>query len=114
MTKDDLLAFMQAHTLAVLSTLGAQGTPQSALIGIAVTSELEIIFDTIKSSRKYGDLIANPAAALVVGCTDETTLQYEGLARLPVGEELERYKAAYLGAWPDGPSRQSWPGICYS
>ena len=22
-------------------------------------------------------------------------------------------KAAYFAAWPDGPSRQSWPGLVY-
>jgi hypothetical protein len=113
MTKDQLFAFIAEHKLAVLSTIGAKGTPQSALVGIAVTPELEIIFDTIKSSRKYGNLVANPAAAFVVGWTGKETLQYEGEAREPVGAELARCQATYFAYLPDGPGRLSWPGICY-
>jgi general stress protein 26 len=113
MTKQELFAFMSRHKLAVLSTIGAHGEPQSALVGFAVTKDLEIIFDTVKSSRKYGNLVANPAAAFVVGCMGETTMQYEGEARELGGDELRRYKEVYFATWPDGPSRQSWPGICY-
>jgi len=113
MTREDLFAFIQAHPLAVLSSVSSQGTPQSALVGIAVTPELEMIFDTAKTSRKYPNLIANPAAAFVVGCTTEQTLQYEGLARELKGEEVAHYQAVYFAAWPDGRERKSWPGICY-
>lgn len=67
MTKEQLFAFIKEHKLGVLSTIGPTGAPQSALVGIGVTAELEIVFDTVKSSRKYGNLIANPAAAFVVG-----------------------------------------------
>jgi len=112
-TKERLFTFIRGHKLAVLSTISAKGTPNSALVGIAVTPELEIVFDTVKSSRKYGNLIANPAAAFVVGCSGDETLQFEGVAREPVGEELARYQAAYFGTWEDGPSRLNWPGICY-
>jgi len=113
MTPEDLFTFIQAHPLAVLSSVSSEGTPQSALVGIAVTPELEMIFDTVKTSRKYNNLIANPAAAFVVGCTTEETLQYEGLARELEGEELARYQAVYFAAWPDGRERQNWPAICY-
>jgi len=34
-----------------------------------VTPELEIIFDTVKSSRKYPNLKKNPLVAWVIGCT---------------------------------------------
>lgn len=112
-TKDRLFAFIKGHKLAVLSTISPKGTPQSALVGIAVTPELEIVFDTVKSSRKYGNLAANPAASFVVGCTSEETLQFEGVATELMGEELARCQAAYFAAYPDGPGRLSWPGICY-
>jgi hypothetical protein len=113
MTREDLFAFIQVHPLAVLSSVSSEGTPQSALVGIAVTPELEIIFDTVRTSRKYANLIANPAAAFVVGCTSEQTLQYEGLARELAGEELAHYQEIYFAAWPDGRARQIWPAICY-
>jgi len=113
MTKDELHAFIDAQTYAVLSTVDPKGAPQAALVGIAVTKDLEIVFDTVKTSRKYKNLTANPAAAFVVGCTGDATLQYEGRAAELAGAELERYKAVYFAKFPDGPSRLSWPNICY-
>jgi general stress protein 26 len=113
MTKDELFAFIKRHKLAVLSTISPQGSPQSALVGIGVSANLEIIFDTVKTSRKYLNLSANPAAAFVVGCTGDETLQFEGTALEPTGHDLQRYQAIYFESYPDGPSRLSSPGICY-
>jgi hypothetical protein len=86
---------------------------QSALVGIAVTQDLEIIFDTVKTSRKYSNLISNSACSFVVGWSGEQTLQYEGNATELNGTELQRCQATYFKAWPDGPSRMAWPGIVY-
>lgn len=108
-----MFSFMQGQTFAVLSSVNREGTPESALVGIAVTPELEIIFDTLKTSRKYGNLKANPAAAFVLGCSGDETLQYEGTAGEPVGAELARVQKAYFAKFPDGPERMTWPNICY-
>ncbi len=57
-----------------------------------------------------------PTIALVLGgwiAGDERTVQYEGVADEPAGAELDRIKQVYLDAWPDGRSRQSWPGLVY-
>jgi Pyridoxamine 5'-phosphate oxidase len=113
MTMADLFTFMAGHKLGVLGNISPEGAPQSALVGIAVTRELEIIFDTVASSRKYANLLANPAASFVIGWTGEVTVQFEGVARKPEGAELARYQQAYFAAWPAGPDRLSWPGIAY-
>ena len=113
MTRTELYGFLSGHKLGVLGYLSEQGTPRSALVGIAVTPELEIIFDTVSSSRKYGDLLANPAASFVIGWEGEVTVQYEGQAFQPTGPDLARYQQMYFEAWPDGPERLSWPGIAY-
>ena len=81
MKRADLFAFIAQSKLGVLSSMGASGTPQSALVGIAVTGDLEIVFDTVKSSRKYANLNARPACSFVFGWTGEQTLQYEGMAK---------------------------------
>jgi len=106
-------AFISKHRYAVLSSLAKNATPQSALIGIAVSPKLEIIFDTVKSSRKYPNLIGNPRCSLVIGWENEQTLQYEGIAGEPTGEELSRYQKIYFATWPDGPARLSWPGLTH-
>ena len=109
-----LHSFLAGFRYGVLSSVSSAGTPQSALVGIATTPELEIVFDTVKSSRKYSSLIARPACSFVVGGWEsEQTVQFEGLAIEPTGDELRRYQQAYFAAWPDGPERLSWPGIAY-
>jgi len=115
MTEADVYAFLAKCKFGVLGTIGHTGTPQSALMGIAVTQQLEIIFDTVKSSRKYPNLIARPACSLVIGGwgPGEQTVQYEGEAEELKSPELERYQETYFKAWPDGPARMSWPGIVY-
>ncbi len=109
----DICQFIAKHKLGVLGSIAPDGTPQSALVGIAVNTELEIIFDTVKSSRKFQNLIANPRCSFVIGWAGEITVQYEGEARQPEGRELERYQQVYFATWTDGPSRLSWPGITH-
>ncbi len=113
MDKSSIHAFLLRHRYGVISSLGPDKIPQSALVGIATTSALEIIFDTAKSSRKYPNLIANPKCSFVIGWDHEQTLQYQGLAHEPAGEELKHYQKIYFAAWPDGPTRLSWPGITH-
>jgi Pyridoxamine 5'-phosphate oxidase len=67
MTKADIYQFISKQKLGVLGTLSPGGSPQSALVGIAVTPELEIIFDTVKSSRKFQNLMSNSGCSFVVG-----------------------------------------------
>ncbi len=113
MTEGDVYQFASQQKLGVLATLSSVGRPQSALVGIAVTPELEIIFDTVKSSRKFQNLSLNSRCSFVVGWTGETTVQYEGEAYQPAGAELALYQKVYFARWPDGPSRMTWPGITY-
>jgi hypothetical protein len=115
MTKEDLFKFMAGQKLGVLGSISPTGVPQSALVGVAVTRELEIVFDTVASSRKHANLLGNPAASFVIGLGDrpEITIQLEGAALKPMGTELARYQQVYFAAWPDGPDRLSWPGIAY-
>ncbi|MCA1456178.1 pyridoxamine 5'-phosphate oxidase family protein [Bradyrhizobium sp. BRP22] len=62
MTRAELHAFLRKHRLAVVSTIGA-ASPQAAVVGITVTDALEIIFDTLATSRKYANLRADPRVA---------------------------------------------------
>jgi pyridoxine/pyridoxamine 5'-phosphate oxidase len=113
MTEADVYEFIAQNKLGVLGTTAHSGTPQSALVGIAVRPDLEIIFDTVKSSRKYPNLIARPTCCFAIGWSAEQTVQYEGHAEELKEPQLKRYQKTYFQAWPDGPARLSWPGIVY-
>ena len=116
MTPRELLAFMRTHRVAVQASVTASNAPQAAVVGIAVTDRFEIVFDTLGSSRKAANLRANSSIALVLGGLlpgEERTVQCEGLADEPEGEERDRLTAAYYAVYPDGPDRLSWPGLTY-
>jgi pyridoxine/pyridoxamine 5'-phosphate oxidase len=108
-----IFKFMSGFRYGVVSSIAADGSPQSALVGIAVTPQLEIVFDTVKSSRKYPNLIARPRCSFVVGWGGEQTVQYEGIVAEPAGAEAEHYREAYFAVWPDGRSRLSWTGLTH-
>ncbi|HLH04544.1 MAG TPA: pyridoxamine 5'-phosphate oxidase family protein [Bryobacteraceae bacterium] len=110
---EELYRFFSKCKLGVLSTLGDSNVPQTALMGIAITEDFEIIFDTVKSSRKYRNLIERPACSFVIRWTGEQTIQYEGRASEIAAEELPRYQQIYFDTWPECRAHLSWPGIAY-
>jgi general stress protein 26 len=111
-----VLVFLRQHRIAVQASVSATQCPQAAIVGVTVTDDLEIIFDTLQSTRKAQNLRRNAKVALVIGGWnpgDERTVQYEGTADEPSAAELERIKAAYYDVYPDGPSRLTWAGLTY-
>ena len=113
MEVEAIFQFIRRARLAVVSTVHANGTPEAALVGIAVTPKNHIVFDTPSTTRKVHNLAVRPAAALVVGWDDEQSVQIEGIARAPEGEDLAEAKQAYFAGWPDGKTRESWAAITY-
>ena len=113
MTRNELYAFMNAHRWAVQATVHPSGTPQAAVIGFAVTEELDLVFDTLKTSRKCRNLLKSPAMALVIGWDDAQTLQIEGVADTPDGAALERLKSRYFEVFRDGRERERRKDITY-
>jgi hypothetical protein len=116
MTRPQLLEFMRGHQYAVQASVSPATTAQAAVVGIAVSDALEIVFDSLDTSRKIQNLRRNPAIALVIAGSppgDERTVQYEGLADEPTGPELERVKEVYYARFPDGRQRLGWSGLVY-
>ena len=113
MDKQGLLKFLTTNRLGVLSTIGPEGEPQSALVGIAITPEFEIVFDCVARSRKFANLRRDTRAAFVVGWQGEVTVQFEGVAKQISSTELGKYHEIYFQAFADGPERLKWEGISY-
>ena len=115
MDAQQLLRFLRSNRLAVQASL-SRDAPQAAVVGFAISDALEIVFDTLETTRKAINLRQNPHIALVIGGLipgDERTVQYEGIADEPSGADLEHLKAIYYSAYPDGPMRANWPGLIY-
>jgi PPOX class probable F420-dependent enzyme len=113
MKRSELIAFLRRHRLCVQASVSPAGAPQASVVGFGVSDDLEVVFDTLETSRKVPNLRRDPRIALVVGWDEEQTVQIEGIADEPKGRELERLKAVYFEAYPDGPERQAWAGITY-
>jgi uncharacterized pyridoxamine 5'-phosphate oxidase family protein len=113
MNLQEVFRFMDSERYGVLTTATNSGQPEAALVGFAVTPDLQVIFDTVRSSRKYPNLKENPRVALVAGCTTEITVQYEGEAEELEGVTLAKYKPIYFQKFTDGLERESWAGIVY-
>ena len=112
MTRSQLIRFVQRQRLGVVSSLGPDGAPQSAVVGIATSDAGEIVFDTLGTSRKAGNLRRDPRASLVVW-ENERTVQLDGLADEPSGAELDRLREVYFAAYPDGRERLAWPDLTH-
>src|SRR5215831_6846121 len=98
MDKAELLSYVRARRLAVIGTIGPDGSPQGALVGVAVTDRFQIIFDTVSDSRKHQNLLRDTRIAATLSGPGEQTLQVEGRAypvsAAAVSDAL--YRQAYL------------------
>jgi len=112
-TIEFLFNFISRYKLAVMSSVTTNNTSESALVGIAATEDLKIIFDTVTDSRKYQNLLQNPSISFVIGWEEERTVQYEGVARIPVGNELAELKKIYFSVFPEGVEREQGKNIVY-
>ncbi|HVS98818.1 MAG TPA: pyridoxamine 5'-phosphate oxidase family protein [Puia sp.] len=114
MTERFIYEVIRKHRLAVLATTSMDLQPEAAVVGIAVTPGLEIVFDTVRSSRKYRNLVAQPRVAVVIGMKNEITTQYEGVAVELRGPEDDAYREAYYAVFPDGRERAAtWEGLVH-
>jgi PPOX class probable F420-dependent enzyme len=113
MDRDALVQFARARGLAVLATTSIDGHPQAAVVGIAITDDGDIVFDTTRTSRKFTNLSRQPRVALVIGFdwADEQTVQIEGTAAEITHDHPA--VAAYYKQFPTGRDRATWPEIVY-
>lgn len=100
--KKQILAFLGKHTLTVISTVDiGDSKPESAVIAFAENDNLELVFGTSNTTRKYKNLQKNPNVSFVIGwSSDVGTLQYEGTARELSMEESGPCSAAIIAKNP--------------
>lgn len=96
----EMVAYIRSHADGVIATVHASGAPQAAYLELTATDRGEIVFDAKTASRKIANLRRDTRIAVVVGGADGTTLQAEGVADEPDGEERGRCEAAFVAAFP--------------
>jgi hypothetical protein len=111
MTRDALRDFLRLHRDGVVATVFG-GQPEAAVVGIAISDACELVFDALDSTHKVRNVRLNSNIALTVW-SGSRTAQVEGVADEPRGDELAALKSVYYAAFPDGPTRLSWPGLTY-
>ncbi|HEY1907359.1 MAG TPA: pyridoxamine 5'-phosphate oxidase family protein [Myxococcaceae bacterium] len=112
MERTEVVAFLKRQKFGVISSIGSDGEPHSAVVGVAFTDLGDAIFDTLGSSRKAVDLRRDPRASLVVW-EGERTVQMDGGVDEPAGAEREAILKVYLAVFPDGAERLQWDGITH-
>ncbi len=121
-TRKGLVEFMRANPLVTAATLSQDGAPQAALLGVATSDQLELVLDTVDNSRKFGNVLRDGRIAVVFGKAggyvsgshDERTVQYQGVADVPSGDELKRVQEEiYFKLFPEGRERLKWAHIAY-
>ena len=108
----DTLVFLRRQRFGVISSVGEDGRPQAAVVGLAFTDDGDAVFDTLGTSRKALNLRRDPRASLVIW-EGERTVQMEGRIDEPSGGEREAILEVYLAAFPDGVERLRWDGITH-
>jgi len=111
--KSMLCTFVRARGLGVVSTVSPQGAPEAALVNLAVSDELELVFYALETTRKAANLRREPRLAAVIGWDGPETLQYEGIADEPREPELDALKQLYAQARPDAALQMAWPGLTW-
>ena len=100
--RDDFVRYVTDHPLGVVSTHDAERGPEAALLTLAPLPDGDVLFDTQVSSRKAHNLAADPRVALVIGTTEESSIQVEGTAAVPADAAEQRaWAAAYEARFPD-------------
>lgn len=80
-TRTEALSFLKSHQAGVLSTVTPEGGAHGSAIYYVADDSFNIYLLTLKTSRKFANLQANPRVALTVGRQDvPQTLQLEGVA----------------------------------
>lgn len=77
--KDALDTFLRERVFCVISTVGANAQPESAMVGFSHTKNFDVVIGTSNKSRKYANLTQNPKVSVVVG-DGGGTVQLDGTA----------------------------------
>jgi pyridoxine/pyridoxamine 5'-phosphate oxidase len=83
----------------VVATVGPDGEPQAAFVGLTATDDGVLVFDATSGSRKVANIGQRPRIAVAVTGAD-VSVQLEGRARVTRDEERWRLGEVYSDRFP--------------
>ena len=98
--------FIRHCGAGVIATLGDDGRPQAAFVGLAVAPDGTVVLDAAESSRKVANIMARPEVAIAI-TGDDVSVQVEGQARVAGGAERERRGEEYAEQFPGSRALES-------
>lgn len=113
MNQDEIIKFIDNHSFMVISTK-TDDYPESATVEFG-NDGLTLIFDTSNTSRKFQNIQKSPKVSVVIGWDEDEnrTVQYQGIAEVLEGSELERLKSVYFAKSPEAAKWQDTDGNVY-
>ncbi|MBI3620125.1 pyridoxamine 5'-phosphate oxidase family protein [Candidatus Roizmanbacteria bacterium] len=96
--KSQVLSFIRRHQVAIVSTVSPENKPEAATMGISEKDNLELIFQTPNTTRKYRNLKNNPNVAVTFGwdLNEFITVQYEGIVYELQEDEINEYRQIHI------------------
>ncbi len=91
--------FLKSQKHMVIAT-ASNGIPEAALVGFCEGEDLNLVFGTSTTSRKFQNIQNNSRVALVFSDDKGITVQYEGIVSILLGKELAFYKKLYFEKSP--------------
>jgi general stress protein 26 len=85
--KEKINTILVENHYGVIATNAGEGSPQSAIVAVSSTPELEVVFGSFAANRKNQNILKNPNVSVVIGWDKIITVQLEGTARLIEGEQ---------------------------
>lgn len=99
MTLEELLVVARKQLYVAVATVGEDGRPQAATMRCAVSDDFELVFGTLRTSRKFANLQRSPEIAVVMW-DPMFSLQIEGRFDVPEGEDGARIKQVFARYFP--------------
>ena len=86
-----ILHLLEINEFGVIATNSENNAPESAVVAISQTEDLDLIFGTFENSRKFKNIIKDNRVSIVIGWDNihKITMQIEGLAMLVSKENRE-------------------------
>lgn len=103
--------FLKKQKHMVLATV-TNDIPEAALVGFAEMENLNLIFGTETTSRKFQNIQNNSKIAAVF-TEGDISVQYEGIVSVLIGHEIEEYKQKYFEKLPEAKHYDSEPNQIY-